>query len=158
VLQDEPDLTWLRTGDLGFIDGGELFICGRLKDVIIVAGRNIYPYDIESRVVELSPLLDGSSVVAVGVDTAGSQAVAVICEVPGKPPAPAVCEGLARLIRGTIAAELGVPVARVVLASKGSVSRTTSGKLQRRETQRQLDEGRIEAIWDDQAQPLEKAA
>ena len=81
VLQGEPDHVWFRTGDLGFINRDELFICGRLTDIIIVAGRNIYPHDIEAHVVALSPLLEDGSVVALGVDTAGTQSVAIVCEI-----------------------------------------------------------------------------
>jgi acyl-CoA synthetase (AMP-forming)/AMP-acid ligase II len=149
VLQGEPGLKWLRTGDLGFIDAGELFICGRLKDMIIVAGRNIYPQDIEARVLELHPSLQGRNVAAFGVDAGGSQSVGIICEVSVKELRAERLEALVALIRGTIAAEFGTPVARIVIAAKGSIARTTSGKLQRRETQRLLNSGSITTIWDD---------
>jgi acyl-CoA synthetase (AMP-forming)/AMP-acid ligase II len=148
-LQDEPGPTWLRTGDLGFVDAGELFICGRLKDVIIVAGRNIYPQDIEARVIELHPSLQNGDVAACGVDAGGSQSIAIICEISPKQFGNDSLEGLVALIRGTIAAEFGAPVRRIVVAAKGAIARTTSGKLQRRETQRLLESGRIATIWDD---------
>ena len=158
VLQDEPGLKWLRTGDLGFVDRGELFICGRLKDVIIVAGRNIYPQDIEARVLELHPSLQGGDVAAFGMDAGGSQSVAIVFEVSPKELGDESLEKLVTLIRGTIAAEFGAPVARVVIAAKGSIARTTSGKLQRRETQRLLESGRITTIWDDLAEKASDAA
>jgi acyl-CoA synthetase (AMP-forming)/AMP-acid ligase II len=157
-LQNEPGLKWLRTGDLGFIDRGELFICGRLKDVIIVAGRNIYPQDIEARVRELHPSLQGGDVAAFGRDAGGSQSVAIICEVPPKELGDESLKKLVTLIRGTIAAEFGAPVARVVIAAKGSIARTTSGKLQRRETQRLLESRRITPIWDDLAEKASDVA
>ena len=80
VLPDDPDgEPWLFTGDLGYRVGDRLFVCGRLKDIIIVRGRNYYPSDIEWVVSELPGVRRGN-VVAFGVDVAGEEQLVVCCE------------------------------------------------------------------------------
>lgn len=152
VPHNEADRRWLRTGDLGFIERNELFICGRLKDMIIVGGRCLDPDDIERRIPALSPLLKDSSVIAFGIGMDNARSIAIICEVPVKVSNAATCKALVRLIRGTIAAEIGVPVSRVVFAAKGSISHSTNGRPLRQETQHRLIGGRLDTIWNEQLQ------
>jgi fatty-acyl-CoA synthase len=148
IAGDAPgDAPWLHTGDLGYLAGGRLFVCGRVKDVIIVRGRNYYPSDIEWAVSEASGAAAArrGNVVAFGV----------FVDAQGRPSAGAVseeqlvvcCEGHSsevEAIRETatavVASRFGLAVHEVVVAPLASLPRTSSGKPKRRETrQRYLD-------------------
>lgn len=122
---------WLTTGDLGFIDQGRLFVTGRSKDLIIQAGRNVYPYDLERVAVEVGALRPGS-VVAFGKrnEQKGTEEIVMVAETIERDPTKR--EALARSIRGEILATMGVRVEQVLLWPVGSVPRTTSGKARRR--------------------------
>ncbi len=126
-----PTDRWLRTGDLGFLSGGELFIVGRIKDLLIVRGRNHYPDDIEATVTEISR---GRSAAIAIVDDASEELV-VIVEVKKRGESEAeVTEGLRDVqerITSVISHAHGVGVAEVVLVAPGSIPTTTSGKVRR---------------------------
>jgi fatty-acyl-CoA synthase len=139
--------TWLHTGDLGYLSGGHLFVCGRSKDVIIVRGRNYYPSDIEWAVGEL-PNVRRGNVVAFGVEVdANGSAVAngtgdeqlVVC-----------CEGAAgdaATIRDAaaaiVSAQFGLSVHEVAVVPLASLPRTSSGKPQRRAARLMYLEGTL---------------
>ncbi|MFP3941310.1 MAG: amino acid adenylation domain-containing protein, partial [Thermoanaerobaculia bacterium] len=123
---------WLRTGDLGFLDGGELFITGRLKELLIVRGRNLYPQDLERTARDAHPALASGAGAAFTVDAERGPGVVLVHEVErtwrrkaGDVPRP---------VARALAEEHQVPVEAVVLVRPGSVPRTTSGKIRRRET------------------------
>ncbi|MCA9241197.1 MAG: AMP-binding protein, partial [Planctomycetales bacterium] len=120
---------WLRTGDLGFMSAGELFVTGRKKEMLILAGRNYYPQDIEAAVQEKHPALkrDGGAVVAVEIDN--EERVAVFQEV--QRPRKQNLEELLRMVRSTVAEEVGQEPHTVVLLANGEIPKTSSGKLQR---------------------------
>lgn len=138
----EPEATaatvrdgWLRTGDLGFLRGGALFVAGRLKDVIIKAGRSVLPEPIEG-VVSSVPGIRPGGVVAVGVadpDRCTEQLV-VVAETKLESPAH---DGLARQVREALRLS-GIAVDRVLLVEPGWLPRTTSGKHRRREVAERL--------------------
>ncbi len=123
---------WLRTGDLAYVvpdpEGGtpELVLCGRLKDVIILGGRNVFPEDIERSVGRLEGVRTGN-VIAFGLpDAKGKESIVVVAEVrPGFP------QDLRRVIRGRVLAVCGIPPRDVRLVAPGSIPKTSSGKLQR---------------------------
>jgi len=131
---------WLRTGDLGYLAGGRLFVAGRGKDLIIVLGRNVFPEDVEEAACRVPGIRPGH-VVAFGVDdpAAGTEAVTVLFEPPrptvaaGALPAPEVADlrELARRIRQVVIDGVGVVPHRVVPVPVGWVERTSSGKLRR---------------------------
>jgi fatty-acyl-CoA synthase len=117
---------WLRTGDLGVVAGGRLYVTGREKDLVIKAGRKFHPYDIEqvaARAVDAPP----GGVVAFSVPGAGTEELIVLIEQrrPGDAP------DTERRVRGTVLDELGVRVDRVRVVGLGSLPRTTSGKVRR---------------------------
>jgi len=117
---------WLNTGDLAYTVGGELVICGRIKDVIIVGGRNVYPQDIEKVVGEVEGVRTGN-VIAFGVEgRQGAQNIIVVAEtkVVGG-------DDLRREITRQVTESVGIPPKDVVLVEPGSVPKTSSGKLQR---------------------------
>ena len=123
---------WLRTGDLGYFvtppgeDRAELVICGRLKDVIIIAGRNIYPEDIERASGAVEGVRPGN-VIAFGIDSSkGKEAVIVVAEVKGSD-----FEDIKKKIRYRTLSVCGVPPKEVVLIKHGTLPKTSSGKLQR---------------------------
>lgn len=117
---------WLRTGDLGYLVGGELVLCGRIKDVIIIGGRNIFPEDIERAVAEIDGVRAGN-VIAFGVEgTKGKEQVVVVAESRADDP-----EGLRRLVHHRAMEVAGAPPHDVVLVVPGTLPKTSSGKLQR---------------------------
>jgi fatty-acyl-CoA synthase len=119
---------WLRTGDLAYLVDGELVICGRIKDVIIVGGRNIYPQDIE-RAVGGVPGVRAGNVVAFGMEGyKGKESVVVVVET--KVPASEL-EELRRTIHHRVLEAVGVPPRDVMLVQPGTLPKTSSGKLQR---------------------------
>lgn len=125
---------WLRTGDLGFVVDGELYVTGRVKDLIILGGQNVSPYEIEW--------------VAESIAGAGGSRRAGVFSVPGPHGERAVLvleveagseealERLERDLRVGVGRHLGSPVADVVLVRRGAIPRTTSGKVRRAELQR----------------------
>lgn len=129
----QPDATaelivdgWLNTGDLAYTVDGELVICGRIKDVIIVGGRNVYPQDIEKVVGEVDGVRTGN-VIAFGVEgRQGAQSIIVVAESKA-----AAHEELQREITRRVTESVGIPPKEVVLVEPGSVPKTSSGKLQR---------------------------
>ncbi len=136
---EEPELTaesfktidgvrWLYTGDLGYLSDGNLFVCGRLKDIIIIRGRNYYPTDIEWAVSDLPGIRRGN-VVAFGVDVAGEEQLVVCAEAFQSDAA-----GLVETIASTVASQFGLAVHKVEIVPQGSLPRTSSGKAQRRKT------------------------
>ncbi len=128
---DLPGEQWLRTGDLGFISEDELFIIGRMKDLLIIRGRNHYPDDIEASVQTITR----GRVAAVAVPDDATEALVVIAEVKSKGLDAADIAEHWQTVRGEVASAVstghGVSVADVVLVAPGSIPITTSGKTRR---------------------------
>jgi fatty-acyl-CoA synthase len=117
---------WLRTGDLGYLVEGELVVCGRIKDVIILGGRNVYPQDVERAVNHVDGVRAGN-VIAFGTEgRRGKEALIVVAETK---------ESEHRAIRDAISSAVygvvGMPPEEVVLVAPGTLPKTSSGKLQR---------------------------
>ncbi|MEI6241661.1 MAG: aminotransferase class I/II-fold pyridoxal phosphate-dependent enzyme, partial [Planctomycetia bacterium] len=137
---------YLRTGDLGFFDAGELFVTGRLKDLIIVRGRNHYPQDIERSVEEASPLVRAGSVAAFSVDVDGRERVVVVAELErGKREAGELAAAFDE-IRKRLAIEHEVALEALVMVRPNSIAKTSSGKIQRHACKRQFLEGTLEVV------------
>ncbi len=121
---------FLRTGDLGFMKDGELFITGRLKDLIIIRGINHYPQDIELTVEHSHPALGPNAGAAFSVEISGQERLVIVQEVKRQyrnMNVDEVVEG----IRQGVAEDHGVEVYAVVLIKPGSIPKTSSGKIQR---------------------------
>jgi fatty-acyl-CoA synthase len=134
---------WLHTGDLGFLIDQELFVCGRIKDLIIIAGRNYYPSDIESIVSEIPGVRRGR-VVAFGLDAAqrqGKEGVVICVESKVKESGR---EALAEQVKSLVLQVLGLKVDEIVQLGRGSLPRTSSGKLQRNKTRELYLSGKLE--------------
>lgn len=129
----QPDATeellgggWLHTGDLSYAVDGELVVCGRSKDVIIVGGRNVYPQDIEKVVGDIDGVRTGN-VIAFGVDGRhGAQNIVVVAESKGGD-----LEQIRRSVTRAVTEAEGIPPKEVLLVEPGTVPKTSSGKLQR---------------------------
>jgi acyl-CoA synthetase (AMP-forming)/AMP-acid ligase II len=126
------DLPWLRTGDLGAIHQGQLLVTGRLKDLLIVDGRNHYPQDVEESVqTALDCVRKGRIAVFSVPGTQGELAVAVAEHRRDLAPDEALRDTAERTARARIAEAHGLRLHRLVLVSPGSVPRTSSGKVSR---------------------------
>jgi long-chain fatty acid adenylase/transferase FadD26 len=122
---------WLRTGDLGVIYDGELFIVGRIKDLLIVDGRNHYPDDIEATTQEIT----GGRVAAISVPDDRTERLVVIAEMKKKGDSEEEVLHRLRTVKKEVASEIskshGLRVADLVLVPAGSIPITTSGKIRR---------------------------
>jgi acyl-CoA synthetase (AMP-forming)/AMP-acid ligase II len=130
TLAESDDGPYLRTGDLAFVRDGELFVTGRIKDVIIIRGRNFYPQDLELTVASCDHSLRPGSGAAFAVEVDDQERLAVVNEVRRE------CAGgeLARVvdaIREAIAVEHGVQLHAVMLIEAGTIPKTSSGKIRR---------------------------
>lgn len=128
---------WLKTGDLGFIHQGNLYITGRCKDLIILNGRNHHPQTIEWSVAEIEGVRKGN-VVAFSKPGRESEELVLACETKDEYPA-----DLAEQIKKAVADQLSLRVAEVVLLKVGQLPKTSSGKLQRRKTREQYLAGTL---------------
>jgi fatty-acyl-CoA synthase len=130
---NRPDATaaamhdgWLRTGDLAYTLDGELVVCGRIKDVIIVGGRNVFPEDVEAAASGAEGVRPGN-VIAFGIaGRRGQEAVIVVAETKADDTAP-VRDEVARRVRQSV----GLPPTDIVMVGPGTLPKTSSGKLQR---------------------------
>ncbi|MGQ4615905.1 AMP-binding protein [Nocardia sp. R7R-8] len=128
---DDPARTYLRTGDLGVLVNGELYVVGRLKDVIIVRGRNYYPHDIEHTVQAAHPALRIGGGAAFSVPGRDGEKIVVVQEVKrGYAPEDDSAD-IVGAIRAAVVREHEVAIGEVVLTSAGQVQKTSSGKIMR---------------------------
>jgi acyl-CoA synthetase (AMP-forming)/AMP-acid ligase II/acyl carrier protein len=143
TLAGSGDGPFLRSGDLGFVHDDELFIAGRLKDVIIIGGRNHYPHDIEATVASIdAPLVKGACA-AFSVQCDERERVVVVAEMlPARSRLGVDVEDVAREVRSAIASEHGIP-AEVALVDRKSVPKTSSGKLQRAACRASFERGEL---------------
>jgi len=167
---------YLRTGDLGFLRRGELFITGRLKDLIIIGGRNLYPHDIELTVEQSDAALRPGCCVAFAVESADEERLIIAAEVerryqPSRVDqesaglrenfngnhlldgptqvngrAPVDLGAVTRAIRRAVAEEHDVRVHSVVLLRAGAIAKTPSGKVQRRLCEARYRDGTLEDL------------
>jgi non-ribosomal peptide synthetase-like protein len=134
---------YLRTGDLGFMRGGELFISGRIKEVIIVGGQNVYPQDLEHVVQQQGAIRRGCVASFECTTESGGAGVAIVAEVRAPEDA---TEELIHKIRCDVASECRVSPSAVVLVEQKSVPKTTSGKLQRRRCKELWEQGGLAVL------------
>jgi len=122
---------FLRSGDLGFFANDNLYVVGRIKDLIIIRGRNIYPQDVELSIERMSPAIRPGCVAAFSVDVAGEERLVVVAEVDPAKGSPAELPKLATAAIGT---GHDVQLHELVMIASGMLPKTTSGKIQRRGT------------------------
>jgi fatty acid CoA ligase FadD21 len=126
-----PDESWLRTGDLGFIYEGELFIVGRIKDLLIIRGRNYYPEDIEVTVQEIT----GGRVAAISVPLDSTENLVTIIELKKRGDSNEEAMHWLTCVKSDVTSAIsnahGLSVGDLVLVPPGSIPTTTSGKIRR---------------------------
>ncbi len=144
------DGPYLRTGDLGFIAGGQFFITGRWKDLIIIRGRNHYPQDIERTVERCHPLLRTGEVAAFSVDVAGEERLVIVQEV-ARNYRQQDLKSVAETIRQAVAEKHELQVYALCLIKPGSILKTSSGKIQRRAVREAFNNAALQAVFQWQA-------
>ncbi|MYU22517.1 fatty acyl-AMP ligase [Streptomyces sp. SID8352] len=141
----EDGRTYLRTGDLGFLHHGELFVNGRLKDVIVRTGRNYYPQDIELSAETSAPGLHPNCAAAFCVDDGTAERLVVVVEVDGRTARATAPARLRRLVRDAVWDNHRLETDDVLLVRRGSLPKTTSGKVQRRAARGLYEAGTLAA-------------
>ena len=117
---------WLRTGDLAYLAGDELVVCGRLKDMIIVGGRNVFPEDVERAAAAVEGVRVGNVIAFSSERRRGREAIVVVAEARAEDP------GTVRAaVKSRVSDAVGIPPVDIVLVEPGSLPKTSSGKLQR---------------------------
>jgi 8-amino-7-oxononanoate synthase len=137
---------YMRTGDLGFFDRGELFVTGRLKDLIIIRGRNHYPQDIEHTVETASEVVRAGSVAAFSLDVEGRERVVLVAELErGRRDHEEIASAF-EAIRSAVAKEHELAIDALVMVRPNSIPKTSSGKIQRHACRRQFQDGSLEVV------------
>ena len=163
-IKDTGEGPFLRTGDLGFLQEDQLFVTGRLKDLIIISGRKLYPHDIELTVEQSHPAIRPGCCAAFAVDHPDAEQLIIVAEIePGYQPGtgnPAVAqtrprahgrkildvEATIRTIRRAVAEQHDTRVGTVVLVRAGRIPMTTSGKVQRHACKASFLEGTLQTF------------
>ncbi len=140
------DCHYLRTGDLGFVDGENLFVTGRLKDLIIVAGRNHYPQDLEQSAEGSHPALMPNAAAAFSILVDQVERIVIVCEVRREALNTLHAETVAAAIRRQLAEAHDVDLYAAILLRPATIPRTSSGKIQRSQTRQAFLSGQGLAI------------
>ena len=142
LVDDTPyDDGFLRTGDMGFFHEGELYVCGRIKDMIIVRGQNYYPQDIEEVVEKASGMIRHNCVAAFQINEDTEPALAVVAEVKNPKALPDALK-IAAAIRNF----LNVEVALISFIAPRAIPRTSSGKIMRNQTRQMWRNGEFTVL------------
>jgi acyl-CoA synthetase (AMP-forming)/AMP-acid ligase II len=144
----EGERGFLRTGDTGALHDGRLYVTGRLKDVLIVNGRNLHPHDIERELVVLHDGFEGLSGSVCSVP-AGDEQIVVMQEIRRAPARRDELATLATRLRGELSARVGVRIPNLVLLRPGQVRKTTSGKVRRSLMRELFIEGGLDTVFED---------
>src|SRR5580700_5883757 len=158
LVDDSPyDDGYLRTGDMGFFHDGELFVCGRIKDMIILRGQNYYPQDIEAVVEKASGLIRTNCVAAFQIHEDSEPALAVVAEVKNPKALPEALKTAA-----AVRNYLNVEVGRISFIAPRAIPRTSSGKIMRHKTKQMWLDGQFTVLSEfsreKHAGPAESAA
>jgi thioester reductase-like protein len=142
LVDDSPyDDGYLRTGDMGFFHNGELFICGRIKDMVIVRGQNYYPQDIEEVVEKASSLIRTNCVAAFQIHEDSEPALAIVAEVKNPKAVPEPLK-----IAAAVRNYLNVEVAVISFIAPRAIPRTSSGKIMRHKTKQMWLDGQFTVL------------
>ncbi|MGB5712874.1 MAG: fatty acyl-AMP ligase [Waterburya sp.] len=146
TLADNPNQTYLRTGDLGFIKDGELYITGRIKDMMILWGRNHYPQHIEETVEGSHSALRPNHGAAFSVDLNGEEQLVIAYEINRADLRKLKADEVIGAIRLAVGEQNMANVFAVTLLKTGSIPKTSSGKIQRRACQSMFLDGSLNAV------------
>ena len=145
TLAGSGDGPYLRTGDLGFLHRGELFLTGRLKDLIIVRGRNYYPHDLEWSAQQAHPGLRRGYGAAFSIEGKTGECVVLVHEIDKQVPESDLADVMS-CIRRALADEYELEIHTVVLIKSGTIPRTSSGKVQRGACKAAFESGQLAVI------------
>ncbi len=136
---------YYRTGDLGFMYDGELYINGRLKEIIIIRGRNIYPQDVERCALKASPLLENANAAAFSIKDNDTEALVVVIELKARAKNEHA-EEIKAAISASVRSEFNITPHDIYVGPRGTVPRTTSGKIQRNACKRAYQSSELRAF------------
>ncbi|PSB21041.1 AMP-dependent synthetase [filamentous cyanobacterium CCP2] len=156
-LSDTQDGPFLRTGDLGFLQEGELFITGRIKDLMIIRGQNHYPQDIEQTIEKSHPSLRPGCGAAFTVDVKGEERLVIVQEVERSHLRKVNIKEVVQAISYAVTAEHGLQIYATVLVKTGSIPKTSSGKIQRHACRSQFLAGQLNVVEDWSENPQNKS-
>jgi len=145
-LADNGEGPFLRTGDLGFINEGELYVTGRCKDLIIIRGRNHYPQDIEQTVEQSHPALNPGGSAAFSVEVGGEERLVVLQEVKRSALRSLNTGEVCACVRRAVLQQHELGVYAVVLLKTSSIPKTSSGKIQRHQCRMKYLSGELEMV------------
>lgn len=145
-LPDTGEGPFLRTGDLGILHNGDLYITGRHKDLIIVRGRNYYPQDIELTVQKSHPAMRPGGGAAFAIQIEGNEHLVVVQEVRDRSNDGQGWDEALKKIRADIAREHGIRAHSLILIERGSISKTSSGKIMRSECRSLFEKGELDIV------------
>jgi acyl-CoA synthetase (AMP-forming)/AMP-acid ligase II len=140
---------FLRTGDLGFLDGEELYITGRTKDVIIVRGANHYPQDVEATIEAIDPAINPSGVAAFGINDATGERVVIVAEVARTYLRKVNVKAVTQAVCRCVLESHEILVNDVVLIRPGSLPKSSSGKVQRSQCRSLYQANQLDVITRD---------
>ena len=143
TLEDKEHSSFLRTGDLGFFSRGELFVTGRLKDLIIIRGKNHYPHDIELTVQKSHPALRENCGAAFSINRDGQERLVIVQEVKRTYLRDLDVDEVVSVIRQAVSEHHELQAYGVILIKTGSIAKTSSGKIQRHACQQAFLKGEL---------------
>ncbi len=129
-LANQGDVSFLRTGDLGFLQDNELFVTGRLKDLMIIRGRNYYPQDIEWTVDRSHASLQSGCSAAFVVEAMGEERLVIVREIERHDRDPVLLDEIIAAIRRSVVEQHDLEVHGIILVKLGGIPKTSSGKTQ----------------------------
>ena len=146
-IADSGEGPFLRTGDLGFLDDGQVYIVGRKKDLIIANGGNHHPEEIEWSIEQSHPAIRAGCVAAFTIDDDEGTTLAVLAEIaPGRSAETADHAAVIRAIRKAVAMDHSLTIGRMALLAPGAIAKTTSGKIQRAACRSALLAGKLAIV------------
>ena len=140
------DTRYLRTGDLGFVHEGSIYITGRLKDVIILRGLNYYPQDLESTVEQCHPALAASGAAAFGIELGGEERLAIVAEVVRTERRKVDANEVFAAIHRALSDAHELSVDRIALIDPHALPKTSSGKVRRKACREALEGGALAIV------------
>lgn len=138
---------FLRTGDLGFIKDNELYLLGRLKNLIIIRGKNFLPHDLELTVRNAHPLLSTTQGVVISVTESNEETLVVVQEISRQTKDKEVLKELAQTVKNALIEEFEITPKQIIFVTTNSLPRTTSGKLQHYKTRQLLDANQLNKVF-----------
>ncbi|STY28223.1 acyl-CoA synthetase [Legionella wadsworthii] len=142
------NLSYLRTGDLGYLDNGSLYVTGRLKEMIIIRGRNYYPHDLEDAIHRCHPQLIEHGCAIFSLEEEDGESLICLQEI-NKMVQKSEFEEITKTIRNNLLRSYGIHADVVVLVSRKSVPKTTSGKIQRLLCKEKYLGGELEPLFEE---------